>query len=172
MILSRAQDDGNAKANRKWLMYSLLVMTAFGIGNSAQKIFWITESSKAAHSETTFLFVMYASAALLALAMYVAVVFGGKKEKSALGLRKPVLGYALAIGAALCAFQKSSMYALANIDGTFYFPTLAGMQSLWMTLIGVFLFRDRLSRRQKLGVLCGVACVALMNVRLGPAIQF
>ena len=41
-----------------------------------------------------------------------------------------------AIGASLCLFQKTSMYALANVDGTFYFPTVSGLQSLWITAAG------------------------------------
>lgn len=172
MILSRSRNDGDARASRRWLIYSLLVMCAFGIGNSVQKIFWITESSKAPNSEITLLVVMYSAAALLAFVIYAVLAFTGKRQKSGLGFQKPVLGYVLGIGASLCAFQKSSMFAMANIDGTFYFPTLSGLQTLWVTVIGVLFFHDRLSRKQKLGVAFGVACVALMNVRFGPAIQF
>ena len=70
MMLSTSQDGGEAKANRRWLLYSLTVMMAFGVGNSVQKLFWITESSKNPNSDVTLLIVMYVSAALIALTIY------------------------------------------------------------------------------------------------------
>lgn len=170
MMLSTSQDQGDAKANRRWLIYSITVMLAFGVGNSVQKLFWITESSKIPNSDVTLLIVMYVSAALIALALY--AILAGKKQVSALGFQKPVMLFVLAIGASLCLFQKSSMFALANVDGSFYFPTVSGLQSLWIAIIGIVMFHDKLSRRQKIGVVCGILCVALMNVRLGPSIQF
>lgn len=170
MMLSTSQDQGDAKANRRWLIYSITVMLAFGVGNSVQKLFWITESSKIPNSDVTLLIVMYVSAALIALALY--AILAGKKQTSALGFQKTVMLFVLAIGASLCLFQKSSMFALANVDGSFYFPTVSGLQSLWIAIIGIVMFHDKLSRRQKIGVVCGILCVALMNVRLGPSIQF
>ena len=170
MMLSTSHDHGDAKANRRWLFYSIIVMLAFGVGNSIQKLFWITESSSIPNSDVTFLIVMYLSASLIALVLY--AFLAGKKQTSALGFQKSVLLFALAIGASLCFFQKTSMYALANVDGSFYFPTVSGLQSLWITAVGIVLFKDKLSRKQKLGVVCGILCVALMNLRFGPTIQF
>jgi len=170
MMLSASSDQGDAKANRKWLIYSIIVMLSFGVGNSVQKLFWITESSKTPNSDVTFLIVMYLSASLIALVLY--AFLAGRKQTSALGFQKSVLLFVLAIGASLCFFQKTSMYALAHVDGSFYYPTVSGLQSLWITAVGIVLFKDRLSRRQKIGVVCGILCVALMNLRVGPAIQF
>ena len=170
MMLSTSHDHGDAKANRRWLFYSIIVMLAFGVGNSIQKLFWITESSSIPNSDVTFLIVMYLSASLIALVLY--AFLAGKKQTSALGFQKSVLLFALAIGASLCFFQKTSMYALANVDGSFYFPTVSGLQSLWITAVGIVLFKDKLSRKQKFGVVCGILCVALMNLRFGPTIQF
>jgi multidrug transporter EmrE-like cation transporter len=40
------------------------------------------------------------------------------------------------------------------------------MQSLGMTAIGLILFKDKLSLRQKIGIAFGIGCVVLMNLRL------
>ena len=56
---------------------------------------------------------------------------------------------------------------MEKIDGGFMFPTYSGMQSLGMTVIGILLFKDKLSKRQVLGVVTGISCVVLMNVRWG-----
>jgi len=104
MMLSASSDQGDAKANRKWLIYSIIVMLSFGVGNSVQKLFWITESSKTPNSDVTFLIVMYLSASLIALVLY--AFLAGRKQTSALGFQKSVLLFVLAIGASLCFSRK------------------------------------------------------------------
>ena len=47
---------------------------------------------------------------------------------------------------------------------------LGYLQSLIMTLVGVVMFKDQLTRRQQLSVLCGIVSVVLMNLRFGFAI--
>ena len=78
-----------------------------------------------------------------------------------------MLFYAVGIGVILAVFQKLYMLGIEHIPGTVMFPTYAGMQSLAMTVIGIVLFKDHLSARQKIGVLCGIASVALINLKLG-----
>ncbi len=170
MALSSSAKDGEAKATRKWLVMAVSVMLSFGVGNSMQKVFWITESAKQPGSDVSLMVAMYGAAAVSAFAAH--ALFGrlDKHEPSKLGFKLPVIGYALAIGATMCVYQKTNMFALEHINGTFYFPTAAGVQSLLMTLIGVVLFRDKLSAKQKWGIVCGVVCVALMNVKFGPTI--
>ena len=169
MLLNRSKSPDEKKANRKWLILTLVVMVSFGFGNTAQKLFWITESSKLPNSSTTLMIVMYTSACLAALAAYLTVGHTGKKEKSALRFRKPVVLYALAVGATLTIYQKLNMYGLEHIDGSFFFPTAIGTQTMLVTLAGVVLFHDKLSRNQKLSIVCGIICLALMNLRIGPS---
>lgn len=172
MLLNRAKNPDEKKASRKWLMLTLVVMVSFGFGNTTQKLFWSTESSKLPNSSTSFMIVMYVAATLTALAAYLFVSRTGKKEKSELGLRRPVVLYALAVGATLTIYQKINMFGLEHIDGSFFFPTTIGTQTMLVTLAGVVLFRDRLSTRQKLSIVCGILCLALMNLRIGPSFTF
>ena len=60
------------------------------------------------------------------------------------------------------------MYVTSVTDGTFMMPTYSGLQTVMMTLVGVLIFHDKLSRRQLLGVLFGVVCVICMNLRILP----
>lgn len=169
MLLNRVKNPDEKKASRKWLMLTLVVMVSFGFGNTAQKLFWNTQSSKLTNSSTSLMIVMYASATLAALAAYLIVRWTGKKEKSALGWRRPVVLYALAVGATLTIYQKLNMFGLEHIDGSFFFPTSIGTQTMLVTLAGVILFRDKLSTRQKWSIVCGILCLALMNLRIGPS---
>ncbi len=167
MVLSNSGKQGEAKATRRWFLMAVSVMCSFGIGNSMQKLFWLTDSSKTPGSDASLMVAMYLSASA---ASFIAYCLFRRGQKSPLGFKLPVIGYAAAIGATMCIYQKNHMFALENINGTFYFPTAAGLQSLLMTLIGVVLFRDRLNKPQRLGIVCGVICVALMNLKFGPTL--
>ena len=56
---------------------------------------------------------------------------------------------------------------MSVVEGTFHFPTYAGLQSLTMTLVGIVMFKDKLSKKQMIGVVCGIVSVVLMNMRIG-----
>ena len=75
--------------------------------------------------------------------------------------------YREAVGLLLALYRRFNMYALSVVEATFLFPTYAGLNSLLMMLSGIILFKDKLSRKQTIGLICGIASVVLMNIRLG-----
>lgn len=169
MFLGSQSKPDEKKATRRWLLLTLLCMSCsatFGIG---QKLFLATPESKLPNAQATELAVSYALAAVAGFIIYF-INSRRSGEKSPLGLKKPVILYALGIGLSLCVYQRLNVYALSVVEGTFQFPTYAGLQSLGMTLVGIVLFKDKLTRRQQLSVVCGILCVVLMNMRMGPCI--
>ena len=66
------------------------------------------------------------------------------------------------VGILLGSFQSLYTYASSIIDGTLLFPAYNGGATLLVTLSGVILFREKLSKRQLLGVLTGAAAIILM----------
>ena len=54
------------------------------------------------------------------------------------------------------------------LENAFMMPTWAGLQTLGMTTIGIFAFGDKLRTRQKWSIVCGLACIILMNLRIYP----
>ncbi|MBQ8509728.1 MAG: EamA family transporter [Clostridia bacterium] len=171
MFLSVDNSGDYHKVNWKWLALSVTAMVTSGLGSCIQKFFGRTAGASQQGTDAAFLFINYLLASLIAFAMYFIGSRFGKREKSTFGFNKHVLLYALATGLTLSIYQKFYMYGMAHIDGTFMFPTLAGASSVGMSIIGVVMFRDSLSKRQWLGILCGIACVALMNLRIGGFIQ-
>ena len=104
--------------------------------------------------------------AILAALFFFLISGGGKHERASFGVfNKGVLLFAGVIGLVLGLYQRVHIAALEKIDSGFLYPTYSGMQTLAMTLIGILMFKDRLSLRQKLGIVCGIICVVLMNVR-------
>lgn len=168
MVLSAdTSADKSGGVTGKWLFVSIAAMLANGTASCILKLFSSTSYAETENSDITMLIVTYAVASALSFALFVLKGHTGKREKLSFKLGFGLPLYALATGAVLSVYQKLNMYALATIDGSFMFPTYAGLSSLCMTFIGIVFFGDRLSKRQKLSVVCGIACVLLMNIRLG-----
>ena len=165
MFLANESKPDEKKATRKWLILSLICMSCsatFGIG---QKLFLATPQAQLPNAQPTELALSYFASGVFGFILY---AFGAVKgKKSPLKFQKAVLGYAGAIGLLLCVYQRLNSYTMSVVEGSFHFPTYAGMQSLTMTLVGVVLFKDKLTRKQLIGVACGIISVILMNMRLG-----
>ena len=168
MFLGMESKPGEKKATRRWLLLTLASMSCSALYGVGQKLFLATPQSQLPNAQATELALSYALAALITFVIY---FFCRKKGGvTTMVLKRPVVLFAVAIGFTLSLYQRLNTYALGVVEGTFQFPTYAGLQSLGMTLVGVCLFKDQLSRRQQLSVVCGIACVVLMNLRFGWAI--
>ena len=170
MFLSVEKKEGEKKRHGRWLMLTLLAMLGDSGISFAQRMFNATPGARTPNMDITFSAVMYLVASLLAFAFYFANTRCGLRSKSSIGFNRHVLLYAAAIAVVLSVYQKGMMLSVANIEGTFLYPTHAGLMSLIMSLIGIAFFRDKLTARQKWGIAWGILCVVLMNIRLGPAI--
>lgn len=156
------------KSNRRWLVIVILGLLGDTAVCCLQRLYQATASAAVPGRDVTFLLVMYLSGSLLAFLFY---GWNSRRSgKSAMGFQRPVLIYVALIAAILSIYQKLTMYAITVIQGTVYYPTHVGLLSLLTTLTGILFFRDRLTTKQKWGLVCGIACVVLMNVQIGPAL--
>jgi len=166
MLLSTKQDTEKRGVSGKWLLLIFLSMLMTGLGTIFSKMYVKSYGAELENSENTYIVFVYLFASLLAFIYYFVTAHAMKKEKNTYGFfNRSVWLYALAIGVVLGGFQKLYLIGMEYIDGAFMFPTYAGMQSLGMTVIGLVLFKDKLSLRQKIGVAFGIGCVVLMNIR-------
>jgi drug/metabolite transporter (DMT)-like permease len=166
MILNVKQEE--KEKGRRWLFFTLAAMVSTAVGTSIIKAFGKTEAAEVAGSDITFLALSYVAAAVFALGYYIINRYTGKKEKHTFTLSWKVLAYAAAIGVVLGVFQKFYALGMQKLDAAFMMPTWAGMQTLGMTTIGIFAFGDKLHTRQKWSIVCGLACIILMNLRVYP----
>ena len=169
MFLSVDKNEKQKKAQRRWLLLALCAMAADSGISFAQRLYNALPIARQPNMDISFSVVMYIAASALAFGFYFFSASRGARAKSSIGFNRNVLGYVAAIAVVLSIYQKGLMLSIANIEGTFLYPTHAGLMSLIMTFIGVLFFRDRLTPRQKLGVAFGILCVILMNIRIGPA---
>jgi multidrug transporter EmrE-like cation transporter len=64
------------------------------------------------------------------------------------------------------------MVSTEYINGSVLYPTYNGLQAVIMGIVGVIFFGDKLSSKQKLGMIFGIASIALMNIKLGFSFSF
>lgn len=173
MVLSCNKTEDEQKATKKWLFLTITCLLTNGVGSCVQKIFYETKTAKLIpNSDNTYLVCLYVFSAIVSCIVYAFVANTGKKEKSTFWFSKNVLFYSIAVGVIIAVFQKMYMMGNKCIPGTFMFPTYYGLQSLGMSLIGIVFFKDRLTVKQKIGILFGIACIAMMNVKVGFSVSF
>jgi len=167
MLLGIKRTDDEKGINGKWLLLVLMMTIANGVASVIMKVFSKEMSVQIENSQNTFMVLCYLSAACLAVGLFCVTSRMGRRERASFGIfNKGVLIFVLAIGVVLGIYQKLHMIGLEKIDSGFMLPTYSGLQSLGMTFIGILMFGDKLSTRQKIGIACGIICVILMNVRI------
>lgn len=166
MFLGVKRSEDERGVSGKWLFFTLLMTFSNAASTIVMKIFTMEMSPRIENSGNTFLVIAYGIAALLAFSIVFILTQKKSNQRLSFGVFTPgVLLFALLIGVVLGMYQRVNMIGLEKVDSGFLFPTYSGMQSLGMTLIGIFLFKDKLTLRQKLGIVCGIVCVVLMNLR-------
>ncbi len=169
MILSTKEDASGAekKMTKLWFITAITACLSTAFSTVIMNFFAKTDASTIKNSSNTFLIVMYFCAALFTFLLYFIKSHTGKRQHFTFRLGKSIYLYALGMGIFLALFQKLNVYCMANIDGSFLFPTQSGTSAVMMTAIGIAVFKDKLSRRQMIGVICGILCVVFMNMRFG-----
>ncbi|MBR5309321.1 MAG: hypothetical protein IKU43_11150 [Clostridia bacterium] len=167
--------EGGKKANKKWLILTIITIIADSLAMTLQKMFRITESYKVYGelASNTFLVIVYIFGAIMALGVYFAIRFFGSKEhganKHTFKIGIGVILFALAMGLDLAIYQKCYMTANLKIPGSFFFPTFMGLQTTVMTAIGVIIFGDKLNKRQLVGVAFGILSIIMLNIQFGSS---
>ena len=153
---------GQKSISLKWIVLCFITMVTNGAGATLQKVYsQLFAASDKGDTSISFIVVIY----IVATALSFGVAALLKKPEGRGFDIKHAFPFALAMGLIIAVYQRLYMYGLAHIDGVFFFPMGSGMASLTMTLIGVFMFRDKLSKTQWLGTACGLICICLMNIR-------
>ncbi len=165
IFLSVKKEEKAKAVNGKWLALLVLSFLGMAAGTILMQSFTRT-FSQSAEQDNAFVIFMYVGASLMAFAWYAAGALGKGKKRCTYGFwNTHTWLFVILIGIVLGIFQKLYLTGMKYIDGGFLFPTYTGLQSVAMTLVGIFLFKDKLSVRQMLGGAFGIACVVMMNLK-------
>ncbi len=140
------------------LIFSLIAMLANAGISVTQKAFTMSAHGS---ERTAFVGASFAVASVMTLFVVLSLLAKGDRKSFKLG-GKPI-AFMLLTGVSLTAFQLVNTYAIDTIDGTFLFPVYAGGSIILSALSGIFIFKDKLRGRQRMGLLLGTLAVVLMN---------
>ena len=150
------------KTNKKWLIFTVLAALSNGAIGITQKIF---NASIYAVEREAFISSSYILAFCLTLVIYFVICLSNKKkeERKTAKINAKIFIYIALVGGILAVFQWINNYALTIIDGTFFFPVYSGGSIILSSLVGVIIFKDKLTKKQLIGIILGVMSIVLMN---------
>ncbi len=143
---------------KKWIFYSFLASFLCGTISVFQLLFGKTKWSD---QTSSYMFSCYATAFLFSFILFLILK---KKPPLSFPLRPSIFGAAGAVGAILGLYQFFNVRAIATIDATLLFPAYNGGTLILATLSGIFILKDRLTKRQLFSVLIGIFAIILMNL--------
>ncbi len=146
------------KTERGWLVLTLLAFLTNASGTTVQKFFGKTEFSGEGQA---FVACAYICAAAITAAVYLICALKGNRKSFPTSPK--VFLYAAAVGALLAAFQAVNTYTAAHVAGTFHYPVFSGGVMILSTLSGLIIFKDRLNKRQLMGISVALVAVVLTN---------
>lgn len=145
--------------DKSWLLLTLCTLLSNSVLSITQKIYAHTAQ---ANEGKAFVAVSYAVAALLTL-----LFFAFLKAKHFESTCKPgpvMILSALGVGVTLAVFQAVNTYALKVVPTSILLPSTSGGCIILSAVVGVLLFRDKLSPKQLLSIACGALAIVMMNL--------
>ena len=165
-VLAAKSGVDEKKANLKWLFLCLIAFVATGGIGVMQKVH---QSSEYRDELNAFLSIAFVSSAVLC-AFFAAWMkrresrFADGKEKEKNGKRQVwlLLGIMIASGACVAVNNKFNLYLAGVMDSAVFFPIVNGGGLVLTTLAAVLLFKEKLSTKQWIGVVLGIASVVFL----------
>ena len=156
-LIINAKADDVADITKKWFIAISLSFTANGLVASTTKVY----SHNFGGSESlSFVACSYLTAAILSAIVYLVISLRNKKRT--VRLSPSVFVFTALVGLLLGSFQSLYTYSSSVIDGTLLFPAYNGGSTLLVTLSGILIYKEKLTKRQWFGILVGAIAILLM----------
>ena len=160
-ILAVEKGKDEKKGSMKWFLLTMIAFLACGCVGLMQK----THQSSAYKEEISgFLIIAFAFSFLFSL---VAALILLPKQKAAVKAVPRKLWIFLAVitvvaGVAISLNHKFNLYLSGIMPSAVFFPLVNGVQLIAATLVSVFLFREKLTPKQWVGMVIGAAAVIVL----------
>lgn len=163
-VLAAKNDGETQKANVKWLILCLAAFIATGGIGVMQKIH---QSSEFRNELNAFLVIAFVSSAIFSVIFAVLLKSnktrnGDTKEKKNNKQLRHLLVLMIASGVCIAVNNKFNLYLSGVMDSAVFFPIVNGGGLVLVTLTAVLLFKEKLSIKQWIGVVLGIASVVFL----------
>lgn len=144
------------RPQKMWIFYVLgffVVAGAVGV--------YIKAFSLAVPQKTDSVFIISAVFMTFLYLILFFIVPGGKNTKKYLSKKDWIA--AIACGIVSCSYNRLNSILTANISSIIFYPVFNGATILASTLCGYLFFKEKLSKRQILGLVLGIIALALIS---------
>lgn len=109
---------------------------------------------------------MAVSALVMTLFYFAGCMFGGgvRVKNPACGNIAKFCAAALISGVLSCLYNRLNIYLSANLDAIIFFPFFNGGVVLVSTILGICICRERLAKKQLLGIVLGIASICIIGI--------
>lgn len=170
-VLSVKTDENDTekkKSNIKWFLFSLIASLSTGGIGILQKF----HQSSAYKSELVgFMVISFTFSAVLSVIMINLMGRKSKfksdfelKPKSKVIINKSVLPLFIIAGIGTALNHFINLYLSGAMESAVFFPIMSGGELIFVTVASVLIFKERLSLRQWLGLVCGILAVVIFSV--------
>ena len=162
LIINTKPSSGD-RISKKWYLFILLAFAFNGMVATTTKIFtndFVPKGVLFPKETYAYLGCAYITATLLSALVF--LIVRAKKQKPTCRAVPSLFVYAVVVALLLAVFQPIYAYSASIIPGTLLFPVYNGASTLLVTVSGMVLFKEKLSRRQWIGVSVGAVAIVLM----------
>ncbi len=163
-VLAAKNDAEEKKANLKWLFLCLITFAATGSIGVMQKVH---QSSAYREELNAFLIIAFVASAILCTIFAVLLKrFESQPADEKNHANKKylwiLLGMMIASGVCVAVNNKFNLYLSGVMDSAVFFPIVNGGGLVLTTLAAVLLFKEKLTKKQWIGVIVGIASVVFL----------
>ncbi len=149
----------NKSANMKWLLFALLLFAFTGSIGITQKV---QQTSAYASEASWFLIIALLTASVISLCIWLNMTRGDKKSERRGILDPKLIAMFVFIGFVIAFTNKVNLYLSGVMPSIIFFPLVNGGALLLTVLAGFVIFKERLTKKQTVGMLLGAASVLLL----------
>ncbi len=152
VLINSEKGDGTTKAEKGGFVWLIIMLICSGLGDTFAKVF---EEVGNPSMNDHYLMFTFATACVLCLAMMVS-----KKQK----IGKAEMLFGAMIGIPNYLSSKFLLKSLEFVDAVIAFPTYSVGCILVVTLVGLFVFKEKLSKKQLVSLGMIMVALAMLNI--------
>lgn len=157
VLVTGGKNPDGKKPTKSWY---IVVVAFFFLAGVIGIVFRFHQSSDGAVQINEMMMISALTSAVILFSLY-----GIKHKKND---RKPLSGKATAFimfaaGTACLGYNRLNVYLSGAMESCLFFPLVNGVILIFTSLIGVFVFKERLSRSKLIGMIIGVAAILTIS---------
>lgn len=152
IFLSLQRSDNGKNTNKKWLLYCFVTFVSVGMIGVLQKIH---QTSIHKNELSSFLAISFFMSMVIAMIM-------NRKENNSIKIQKKNLIIALTCGLCTFAMNYINLKLSGLIPSQLFFPLVNGSAIILTSLVSCYVFKEKLSKRQTVGLIGGIASLILI----------